>query len=443
MCCGAARASASVAVELPAESQPQSQVQPESRTKPPAAAARSGDRPRFRPRSTTAWQRIPISVKLVVPLLLLGGAWLGYRAWQQTQTVLAFVAAKAGDAVPPLHLSFFPDELAFTSPSPPPLLGELRLQGEDEILIGPELVPSSALVRYAGPGIGTGVVHVVRGKPTPPTALRAPARLQGRAGTPYGFVGLGLRGLGLRPVAGARVLGLGGGEHGVPLCEATTDAAGSFVLEGFAEGQPSLGVRVLADGYAVAYVEHVLPDDDEPIVPLVATQPIEGIVLRREDVPPVPLLVLARGLPGVAAAVAADGSFRLDHVPPALQPRLLVYGLPPSHTHQLVHASPGDRGVRIEVVRAARIRGRVVDRLTQVARAGAFVWHEHGPAGRIWAETASDGSFELDLAPPGDIVLFAQHITSDPLGDRRTQIGERRVAVVEGQDEDAIVIRVD
>jgi hypothetical protein len=153
-------------------------------------------------------------------------------------------------------------------------------------------------------------------------------------------------------------------------------------------------------------------------------------------------LVLAKGLPGVAAGVAADGTFLLDHVPPNLAPRLLLHGLPPSHTHRMLQASPGDRGVRIAVVRASRIRGRVVDARTHVPIAGAHVWHDHGPAGRISADSASDGSFELDRTPPGEIVLRVQSTTVDPLGIKDTRTGERRLAVVEGEDQDRIIIRV-
>ncbi len=245
------------------------------------------------------------------------------------------------------------------------------------------------------------------------------------------------------PVAGARVLGLGGGEHGVVLCEATSDADGHFVLSGFAGDTACLAVRVLAPGYAIASVTCQLPVADEVVVPLVETRRIEGAVGLPPEVPAASVRLLARGLPGVDCAIAADGTFVLDHVPPDVEPRLLVYGLDDAWTHPLVRAAAGDRAVRLLVVRAATVHGRIVDRQTHQPIGRAMVWHENGPAGMVAVDADENGRFELGRAPPGEIVVRAQVAAADPFGHSETRTGERRITIEAGKDVDGVVVGID
>lgn len=386
------------------------------------------------------WQRIPISIVAGVPLLLIAGGWFGYRAWRQSLTILTFVPPD-GMAAPELELTFYPDQLAFASRSPAAAIGRQRAPA-GEVVLDAALVADNVIVRYAGSGVGTGFVRVVPRRPGAPVLLRGPTRLRGRVGEPQGFFCFGLRALGLRAVVGARVLAMGGGEHGVLLGEAVTDAEGRYEIAGFAEGLPNLGVRVLAAGHAMQFVA-TTAGGDEPTVALVATQPIAGKVALPPGVDPKALRVLAKGLPGVEAAVGDDGAFALDHVAPNLEPRLLVHGLPPSWTHAQVHAMPGDANVAIAVVPAARVRGRVVDRNTLLPIAGAMVWHEHGPAGWVAVDADSDGRFELELAPAGSLLVRAQRYSEDALGNRETLFGERRIDIEAGKDVDGLVVRVD
>lgn len=376
-----------------------------------------------------------------MPALLAVAAVTGYRVWQEGRTVLEFV--RDGAPPPRLVLTVFPDQFSFAAPSPPPPLGELTCE-DGSVVLDAASIPGRALVRYAGEGVGTGYVAVQAGNRLPPIRLGPPARLSGRVGEPQGVFVFGLRCLGLSPVAGARVLGLGGGEHGVLLCETTTGADGRFELHGFDAGLSGLGIRVLQPGFAVAHVDWIRGGDREgPIVPLLRTKPIRGRVAAPHDCDPGTLLVLAKGLPGVATQVAADGAFVLDHVPPDLEPRLLLYGLPERFTHGLVRASAGQEGVLFAVMRSATVRGYVVERASQRPVAGALVWHPHGPAGQITVESAADGSFVLPRVPPGEVVIGAQFTSVDQLGQKDEFSGTRRLFLQEGVDQDRILIEID
>jgi hypothetical protein len=228
------------------------------------------------------------------------------------------------------------------------------------------------------------------------------------------------------------------------LCETATDAEGRFALTGFDRALGSLGIRVLAPGHAIAHVDWFLGDSrDGPVIALQPTEPIAGRVELPDGVRPEPLRVLARGLPGVEATVGADGSFVLDHVPPQIGPRLLVFGLPADLTHRAAQVAAGQRGVRLQVVKGATVRGFVLDRTTQQPLAGATVWHAYGPTGRAAVVTGIDGSFALDRLPPGEIVIGAQFRIRDPLGQDEMLAIERRLVVEPGVDLQNVILRVE
>lgn len=408
------------------------------------AVGGAGGRRRYQPRQRSRWERIPLALRIGAPAVLAALAWFVWWRWPPTHAVLAFVN-EAGP-VSRLELTLFPDDVGFHLPSPPPPLGRLEVEGIGEVELDDDLVPGTAFVRYAGPGIGTGYTRVEIGRKARPVVLRPPVVLAGRAGVPEGLYAFGLRGVGLQPVAGARVVCLGGGEHGVVLCETTTDAEGRFELMGLDAGLDALGIRVLAPGHALAFVRWSkgLP---APTVPLVPTRPLRGRVVLPEGLPPdfepARLRVLARGLPGVQAEPRADGSFELDHVTPGQHPRLLLFGLPPSLTHHEVRGSAGDSDVRIVAEPAATIRGHVLHRGSQRRMAGAVVWHRHGPVGQVAVEADRGGAFELPAVPAGEIELRAslrERDESDKLVERS---GVRTVRVEPGVDIDDIIIRIE
>jgi len=152
--------------------------------------------------------------------------------------------------------------------------------------------------------------------------------------------------------------------------------------------------------------------------------------------------VLAKGLPGVQAMVRDDGSFELDHVPPQLQPRLLLYGLLPGFTCRATHAKVGDEDVRLRVLPAVTVRGYVLDQMTQRPLAGALVWQDHGPVGPTVVRTVGDGSFVLGSVPVGEITIAAQHRSTDTAGKSYVCTGSRRLEVKEGLGHDNVIIRV-
>ena len=98
---------------------------------------------------------------------------------------------------------------------------------------------------------------------------------------------------------------------------------------------------------------------------------------------------------------AADGTFTLEYLPPGVRPRLLLYGLPPTLTHTMVHAH---MGLRIDLVAAAAARGRVVDSTTKQPLGGALVFCGDAPTARADAS----GRFELVQLLPGPATIGAR-----------------------------------
>jgi hypothetical protein len=369
----------------------------------------------------------------VVVLAIAGLAaaiWGGLQWHAQRHATLTFLAG--ADAMPQLEVAFFPDRLAFAQPSPPPPFGELQVDA-GELTVGAELVPSTALVRYRGAGVGAGFTHVKLGEPSRPVVLRAPSTLRGRVGEPVAIWSFGWRCAGLEPIAGAEVWLMGGGEHGVDLARAVTDAEGRFTIEGVDGDLDGLGLRVRAAGFALHHesIGRFGPTATEPTVPVLALArgaSFTGVVEAPPAVDRTQLRVLARGLPGVDARVAADGTFSLGHVPIGLQPRLLLSGLGPTWSYSSARAGlPGP--LRIEIVPGAAVRGRVRETATGRALSGALVWCGDGEVVR----SDESGHFELRQLQPGEVELSAQHQTIDGRRRRIDWIGHRRTTLTAGQ----------
>lgn len=391
---------------------------------------------RAAPRAPAARPRLVAG--LALGALLAGTGWWALQWHARHHVTLAFTPP-AGTA-PALELTFYPDRLAFAAPSPPPSLGRQRLEGGLCVTVGRELVPARALVRYRGDGVGAGYLFVQLGAPAPAVPLRPPSTLRGRVGEPIGFWCFGWRSLGIAPVAGAEVVVMGGGEHGIDLATARTDADGSFTVTGFDGRLDGLGLRVRAPGFALAHQPLGRVDDGGG--PGVVVALARGVALSgRVDVPPgldaTALRVVARGLPGVDAAPAADGTFVLDHVPAGVGPRLLLHGLPPQWTYLPARATPGVP-LHLQVVPAAIVRGRVLDAATVRPLAGALVY-----CGEQEAVRADEhGCFELPQLLPGDVEITAQWEFVDSRRRRSTWYGRRRVELSAGTVLDDLEILV-
>lgn len=380
----------------------------------------------------------PLHVALVACGLAATG-WLVLRDYDRRHVQLQFVRADA--PVPPIELTLFPARLAFAAPSPPPPLGTLQLDGKAASL-GREQVPDAAVVRYRGAGIGTGYVHVRLGEALPPIPLRPPRRIEGRVGEPVAFWCYGWRCAGLRPVAGAEVTVMGGGEHGIDLGGAVTDADGRFVIDGVDSSLDGLGLRVRSRGHALAHeaLQRFQADAREPEHPVIALAPAtlrSGTVLAPAGVDPAQLLVLARGLPGVQTAPGPDGAFQLDHVPVGMQPRLVLAGLPETWTQLPARIAEG-AAIRVEIVPGAAVRGRVLDAASQKPLAGALVWC--GEADAVRAD--DDGNYELLRQLPGDVAVEAQWEFVDSKRHRTNWRGRKRVVLEPGRSHDHVDILV-
>ena len=111
-------------------------------------------------------------------LVVVTAAALSFGAWQWRQyyaaTHVAVYFDALGDQQPELELTFFPERLAFSSPSPPPPLGQMTSK-QASLTFGADLVPEYSVIRYRGDGVGAGFANLRLGKPPKRITLRAPA----------------------------------------------------------------------------------------------------------------------------------------------------------------------------------------------------------------------------------------------------------------------------
>jgi hypothetical protein len=354
---------------------------------------------------------------------------------EQARHRVTLVFERQGAAATPIDLTFFPDRLAFAAPSPPPPLGECRVDG-DTITLGRDLVPEQSVVRYRAEGFGAGYAYVRLGEQPPPLRLRPPASLRGRVGEPVAFWCYGWRCAGLRPVAGAEVLLMGGGEHGVEIVRTTTDGDGRFELGGFDSELDGLGLRVRAAGFALAHAS-LTTTEPTPVVAVERGEICRGTLVAPAGVDPTQLLVLARGLPGVQAQPDPAGAFVLDHLPRDMTPRLLVAGLGPHWAHAPARANT-KAPLRIEIVPAAVVRGRVVDAASRTPLAGALV--QCGEQAAVRSD--GDGRYELPHQLPGDVEIEAQWDVVDHRRRRTSHFGRTAVRLTAGSTHDSADIEV-
>jgi hypothetical protein len=367
------------------------------------SSERRVSRRRALPRAASSRRGRAIATVIALGAGIAAATWFRGATGRPPQVVLQFEGV--GAAGPPIELVFFPEQFAFAAPSPPPPIGRLVIESGDTVAVGDDLVPDRAVVRYAATGFGPGFRHVELGSEARRIALRPPQTLHGRVVEPLGVWCFGWRSTGELPVAGAEVSLMGGGEHGIVLGEGRTGADGSFTIDGVDLEVGGLGLRVRAPGYAIHHesLERDGAGALRPVAPLVRTSLVRGVIDAPPDVDPTSLRILARGLPGVQATPAPDGSFELDHVPSHTRPLLLVHGLPPSLAHDVARAAKA-QVVHIDVVPAAIVRGRVVDAATDQPVSGAFVHCGEG----LPVRTDGHGAFELSRLLPGSAEIRAQ-----------------------------------
>ena len=356
---------------------------------------------------------------LITILVAAAGAasWLAYDHYRESHVTLMF--ANGEQPVPPLELTFYPEQLAFTSPSPPPAFGEHRIEDQTSIDIGEDLVPGHGVVRYRGEGIGAGFAYIKLGQKPSTIQLHAPQTLRGRIGEPIGYWFMGWRCAGVRPVANADVVIMGGGEHGVDLATTHTDAEGRFTLSGFDGQLDALGLRVRAPGFVIVH-EHVdnleQHAGERAIIALTPAEPRSGRLEVADGIDASALRLLARGLPGADTV----GSFTLDHIPNDLEARIVVHGMADNCAQTPARTKRGDVAT-VSVVAGATLEGQVLDHQMQPVP-GALVWVGNEAAVRADAR----GNYRLVQVLPGETTVTAQLKTGR--GSRtRTKLGLRTV----------------
>lgn len=368
---------------------------------------------------------------------VLAAGWYGYRYYRSQHVEMVFVPH--GATLPDLRLTFYPDQLAFAAPSPPPALGELQLHARDRVDLGRDLVPERAVVRYEAEGVGAGFVFVELGKPLPPIVLHAPKSLRGRIGEPIGLWSFGWRCAGFVPVAGAEVLAMGGGEHGVVLATSQSDAEGRFEIPGIDPEMTALTVRIRAPGYALAQLPLSIDGEDyPPVIPMVRTTAIRGTIHAPANVDLTSVHVIARGLPGIEARPHPDGGFVLDHVPPGSEPRLVLYGLAPGLAHAPARGVRG-KNVQIDLVAGATVRGRVVEKATRVPMGGVLVFC--GDDATVRAD--ANGYFELTRLMPGEAEIVAQWQSANRRKRQLVRVGRQQLTLSPGQVVEDCIVAID
>ncbi len=368
---------------------------------------------------------------------------VGYRSWAGNRVTLAFTFADAARPAPTLHLTLFPDVSAVTAPSPPQALVEITFAADAVLTLTAGDMPGNAsgnaIVRYRGDGVGAGCVHLQLGQPLPPIALQPPGIARGRVVAPNAVWLNGWRCGSLRPVADAEVTVMTGSGVGVDLGVARTAADGTFTIAGIDTTRDGLGVRVRAAGCALAHA--ALAPDGVGVLTAGEIAVAQG-TQRQGHIAAPPgfdcgcLLVLARGLPGVQARPAADGSFALDHLPEQVEPRLLLLGVPPTLAHHEARAA-ANAPVRIDLVQGATVRGRVRSAIGKPA-AGALVWI--GDRDAVRAD--DDGCFELVSQMPGEVAVQAQWESVDKRRRRHKWLASRRLRLEPGAAVDGVELVV-
>ena len=392
-------------------------------------------RPRPAP-SRSRWANAPVTIRYGLPLVAVVFAVVWSLSLVETRSIRLSLADAADQPITRAKLEFFAFDDSSVAASPSAKLGELEVEGPGPWEVDSDLVPEVALVRVTADGYGRGFSHVEFGNRVNQMRLGAPVAVQGKIFEPD-----------KRAAEGATVQAFGGGPHGVLVGEAVTTADGGFRIDGLSSSLAYVHLRVFREGCAVASDDAWFETDHEFELRLRFTSPVTGVIHPPPGLSVSGMRLLVDKVPGVTAEVALDGTFELDHLPPApLHTRLVIPELPEHLTHRLTRVSAGDRGVELVIHRAAAIEGRVVDGESGDGVADVVVSHDHGPAGRQAVRTDQSGYFRIERVPPGEVVLHAvaESRSLGPGKSRRSYVrsGARRVAVTEGEDLDGIAIEV-
>lgn len=377
-------------------------------------------------RRTRAPQRAELPVALRPKMWIALGAlalvaWLGQQLWldwKNSRVTLQVVATDGVDAVPAnLEVVVFEYDTEPQAASPTAQLGTLS-SASSELELTDALVPREAVVRVSAPGFGAHYAHVDLHKESVRVELGPPVAYAGQV------VYRNVDGS-YDPIPDALVRAFGGGVRGVLLTTARTDDAGRFVVEGISSTADNVRLQVFAPGYEVDQQGIDIRVETDPVIAMKPTQLVRGVVIVPEGVATEDLEVRVFSVPGVVGRVAADGSFELDHLPPAPTIcRLLIANLPAAWTHSKTMVSAGDSGVTVVVEKSGRMSGTVIDAMTRTPLPRAKVFHEQGPNGYEIVDCDQYGRFEIGRVPQGVVRVTADILEATR---RATPTGSVRV----------------
>lgn len=326
--------------------------------------------------------------------------------------------------------------------------------GEREIVrldVGRALTPADGKFRFGGLGGGAleidcraaGFANVQQRFEAP----RGDVRIVLEAEAPFAGVVRDARG---SAIANATLQAFARDQTKVPLAEAISAKEGRWLIQGLGAGL-EVDVFAKAAGYAKAGPVRLTTGTQQNVIVLGAGGAVEGRVVRREDASPIAgatVVASREGVRGFRTATRADGTYRLEHLPPGeydirLRDESLVAA---PKLDVAVRDGAVVAGVELKAYRGIALRGKVADRATGEGIRGALVRLETFEGPRLLAKkdattlAREGGDFSFPLLPEGGYRVIASadnYVANDVAGDRVTAV------LRSGETPDPVTVRLD
>lgn len=382
---------------------------------------------RPRPKKRSRWAEAPVTVRYGVPLAVLGLlAVLLLDRTPESRLELSFQPKGALAVEPPerVTLELYQYRVGSKDFWPPPQILTREVAFGESIRFEPGELPKQVWVKTSGEGIGTAARVLRPGTKPISVDVFGPGIVQDRVLDAQG-----------RGVVGAKVIATGGSKRGVLVAETETALDGTFQLTGLDTNVESLGLRVLAPGFAVLNRSWFIGALEQDPLILKRTVEFQGKVELPEGVSLEGVQLYVERIPGVSTALGADGSFELDHMPPPpTQLRPLFKGLPEGWTFRDQWFAAGEADVSIPLETSHTLRGLAVRATDGSPIQGVTIYHRHGARGFTLATSGRDGGFLLPDLPAGDVNVRASW-DAPPTGEKQTRVTWHSRVVVESPED--------